>query len=59
LSTKAGEVQSGSAITVLQSVDSVSDDQFWQCYGYCGKKQPMVVTMDGSAIRAKAQIGGE
>ena len=33
---------SGSAIKVLQSVDAVSDDMYWTCSGYCGKKQPMV-----------------
>jgi TldD protein len=50
---------SGSAIKVLQSVDAVSDDIYWNCSGYCGKKQPMVVSMGGPALRAKAHIGGE
>ena len=50
---------SGSAIKVLQSVDAVSDDMVWQCGGYCGKKQPMVVSMGGPALRARAHIGGE
>ncbi|ASP39007.1 peptidase [Bacterioplanes sanyensis] len=50
---------SGSAIKMLQSVDAVSDDMYWECSGYCGKKQPMVVSMGGPAIRAKAQLGGE
>ncbi len=49
---------SGSAIKVLQSVDAVSDQQVWHAGGYCGKKQPMVVSMGGPAIRAKAQLGG-
>jgi len=50
---------SGSAIKVLQSVDAVSDDMAWNCAGYCGKKQPMVVSMGGPALRARAQLGGE
>jgi TldD protein len=49
---------SGSAIKVLQTVDAVSDDMVWGCAGYCGKKQPMVVSMGGPAIRAKAHLGG-
>jgi len=50
---------SGSAIKMLQSVDAVSDDMYWSSAGYCGKKQPMVVSMGGPALRAKAQLGGE
>ena len=50
---------SGSAIKVLQSVDAVSEDIEWNCTGYCGKKQPMVVSMGGPALRAQAHIGGE
>lgn len=50
---------SGSAIKMLQSVDAVSADMHWDSSGYCGKKQPMVVSMGGPAIRAKAQLGGE
>jgi TldD protein len=50
---------SGSALKVLQSVDAVSDDMVWNCSGYCGKKQPMVVSMGGPALRAKAHLGGE
>jgi TldD protein len=50
---------SGSAIKVLQSVDAVSDGMYWTCSGYCGKKQPMVVSMGGPALRAQAHIGGE
>jgi TldD protein len=50
---------SGSAIKVLSSVDAVSDDLFWSCSGYCGKKQPMVVSMGGPALRARAHIGGQ
>ena len=50
---------SGSAIKVLQSVDALSDDMHWNSGGYCGKKQPMVVSMGGPAIRARVHMGGE
>jgi TldD protein len=50
---------SGSAIKVLSSVDAVSDDLYWSCSGYCGKKQPMVVSMGGPALRARVHIGGQ
>jgi len=50
---------SGSAIKVLQSVDAVSDDMHWDCGGYCGKKQMMVVSMGGPALRAHVHVGGE
>jgi TldD protein len=50
---------SGSALKVLQNVDAVSDDMYWNCSGYCGKKQPMVVSMGGPALRTRAQLGGE
>jgi TldD protein len=50
---------SGSAIKVLQTADAVSDDMYWTCSGYCGKKQPMVVSMGGPALRVKAHLGGE
>jgi len=49
---------SGSAIKVLQTTDAVSDDMYWNCSGYCGKKQPMVVSMGGPALRVKAHLGG-
>ena len=50
---------SGSAIEVLKTVDAVSDDMLWGASGYCGKKQPMVVSMGGPAVRARAHLGGE
>jgi TldD protein len=50
---------SGRAIDMLRTVDAVSDDMYWECSGYCGKKQPMVVSMGGPAIRAVAHLGGE
>jgi TldD protein len=50
---------SGSAIKVLQGVDAVSDDMYWTCAGYCGKKQPMVVSMGGPALRTRAHLGGQ
>lgn len=50
---------SGSAIKVLQSVDAVSDDMHWDAGGYCGKKQVMVVSMGGPALRTRAHMGGQ
>ena len=50
---------SGSAIKVLQSVDAVGNDMYWTCAGYCGKKQPMVVSVGGPSLRARAHLGGE
>jgi TldD protein len=50
---------SGSALEVLKAVDGVSDDDVWTCSGYCGKKQPMVVSMGGPALRTRAHLGGE
>ncbi len=50
---------SGNAIRMLQTVDAVSDDMHWTCAGYCGKKQTMVVSMGGPALRARAHLGGQ
>lgn len=50
---------SGSAMKVLQAVDAVSDDMVWNSGGYCGKKQVMVVSMGGPAIRTRVHVGGE
>ncbi|HVZ45582.1 MAG TPA: TldD/PmbA family protein [Ramlibacter sp.] len=50
---------SGSAIKVLQATDAVSDGMHHSCSGYCGKKQPMIVSMGGPALRARAHLGGE
>ena len=50
---------SGTAINMLKTVDAVSDDMYWECNGYCGKKQPMVVSLGGPALRAQIHIGGE
>lgn len=50
---------SGSAIKVLQAVDAVSSEVQWEARGYCGKKQVMVVSMGGPALRTRAQLGGE
>jgi len=50
---------SGTAIKMLQTVDAVSDDMVWTCSGYCGKKQMMVVSMGGPALRGKIHLGGK
>jgi len=50
---------SGTAINMLKTVDAVSDEMHWECNGYCGKKQPMIVSSGGPALRAKAHLGGQ
>lgn len=50
---------SGTAINMLKTVDAPSNDMHWECNGYCGKKQPMVVSVGGPAIHGKAHLGGE
>ena len=49
---------SGVAFEMLKTVDMVSDDMHWDCGGFCGKKQPMTVSMGGPAIRCDVNIGG-
>jgi TldD protein len=50
---------SGSALKVLGAVDGVGSEMKWSCNGYCGKKQPMVVSVGGPALRTRAHLGGE
>jgi TldD protein len=50
---------SGSALKVLSAVDGVGSEMKWTCSGYCGKKQPMVVSVGGPALRTRAHLGGE
>ena len=49
---------SGVAFNMLKTVDMLSDAVAWDFAGYCGKKQPMPVSMGGPAIRCKVNIGG-
>jgi len=49
---------SGVAFEMLKTVDMISDDMFWECGGFCGKKQPMTVGMGGPALRCDVNIGG-
>jgi TldD protein len=50
---------SGVAFDMLKSVSKVSDDLHWECAGYCCKKQPMVVSTGGPALKCEVNIGGE
>ena len=50
---------SGIAFEMLKTVDMVSDDMYWECNGFCGKKQPMTVGMGGPAIRCDVNISGK
>lgn len=49
---------SGVAFNTLKTVDMLSDNVVWDFAGYCGKKQPMPVSMGGPAIRCRLNIGG-
>lgn len=49
---------SGVAFNMLKTVDMLSDKVTWDFAGYCGKKQPMPVSMGGPAVRCKVNIGG-
>lgn len=49
---------SGVAFNMLKTVDMLSDKVSWDFAGYCGKKQPMPVSMGGPAVRCKVNIGG-
>ena len=49
---------SGVAFEMLKTVDMLSDTVHWDFAGYCGKKQPMPVSMGGPALRCKVNIGG-
>jgi len=49
---------SGVAFDMLKTVDMLSDDMYWECGGFCGKKQPMTVGMGGPALRCDLNIGG-
>lgn len=49
---------SGVAFNMLKTVDMLSDTVSWDFAGYCGKKQPMAVSMGGPSIRCRVNIGG-
>jgi len=49
---------SGVAFDMLKTVDMVSDDMFWECAGYCGKKQRMTTSNGGPALRCDINLGG-
>ena len=50
---------SGVAFDMLKSVTMVSDDLHWESAGYCGKKQRMVVSTGGPALKCEVNIGGQ
>ena len=49
---------SGVAFEMLKTVDMLSDDMIWDAGGFCGKKQPMTVSMGGPALRCDVNVGG-
>ena len=50
---------SGVAFDMLKSVTMVSDELHWECAGYCGKKQRMVVSTGGPALKCEVNVGGQ
>ena len=49
---------SGMAFDMLRTVDMVSDEMIWDSSGYCGKKQPIPVSVGGPALRCTVNVGG-
>ena len=49
---------SGVAFDMLKTVDMVSDEIVWSSSGFCGKKQPMPVSLGGPALKCRIMIGG-
>lgn len=49
---------SGVAYDVLKTVSMVSDDMYWRTFGFCGKSQPMLLSMGGPAIKCRINVGG-
>jgi TldD protein len=49
---------SGIAYDVLKTVSMVSDDMYWRTFGFCGKSQPMLLSMGGPAIKCRINVGG-
>jgi len=50
---------SGIAFDLLKTVSMTSDKICWDNSGYCGKKQPMIVSYGAPAIKCKMNIGGK
>ena len=50
---------SGVAFDMLKSVSMVSEELHWECAGYCGKKQRMIVSTGGPALKCEVNIGGQ
>lgn len=50
---------SGVAFNLLKTVDMVSNDFIWESSGFCGKKQPIPVSLGGPAIRCEVMVGGK
>ena len=48
----------GIAFDMLKTVDMVSDTDWWNSSGFCGKKQPIPVGLGGPELRCKIMIGG-
>ena len=49
---------SGIAFEMLKTVDMLGNEVKWSSSGFCGKKQPMPVSLGGPAVKCKVTIGG-
>jgi len=49
---------SGMAYDVLKTVSMVSDNMYWRTFGFCGKSQPMLLSMGGPALKCCINVGG-
>ncbi|NLZ13531.1 MAG: TldD/PmbA family protein [Thermotogaceae bacterium] len=49
---------SGVAFDMLKTITMLSSQMEWENSGYCGKKQPMIVSSGSPAIKCKMMIGG-
>lgn len=49
---------SGVAFDMLKTITMLSSEMAWENSGYCGKKQPMIVSTGSPAIKCKMLIGG-
>ena len=49
---------SGIAFEMMKTIDMLSDTVEWGSAGFCGKKQPMAVSLGGPAVRCEITVGG-
>jgi TldD protein len=50
---------SGVAFDMLNTVSMVSDEMYIGSIGFCGKKQPMIVSHGGPSLKCRVHVGGQ